>query len=77
MRNVARLSESDRRELFRITADKMGLNDAGSRLQNEVLSKNLGKVPASCSWHFKTDSTGLSICSIDRRLRSNEGYALW
>ena len=28
MRNVARLSESDRRELFRNTADKMGLNDA-------------------------------------------------
>lgn len=28
MRNVARLSENDRRELFRNTADKMGLNDA-------------------------------------------------
>ena len=28
MRNVARLPESDRRELFRNTADKMGLNDA-------------------------------------------------
>ena len=27
MRNVARLSEDDRRELFRNTADKMGLND--------------------------------------------------
>ena len=27
MRNVARLPESDRRELFRNTADKMGLND--------------------------------------------------
>ena len=26
MRNVARLSENDRRELFRNTADKMGLN---------------------------------------------------
>ena len=28
MRNVAQLSENDRRELFRNTADKMGLNDA-------------------------------------------------
>lgn len=28
MRNVARLTENDRRELFRNTADKMGLNDA-------------------------------------------------
>jgi len=28
MRNIARLPESDRRELFRNTADKMGLNDA-------------------------------------------------
>ena len=28
MRHVARLPESDRRELFRNTADKMGLNDA-------------------------------------------------
>ena len=28
MRNIARLSENDRRELFRNTADKMGLNDA-------------------------------------------------
>ena len=28
MKNVARLLESDRRELFRNTADKMGLNDA-------------------------------------------------
>ena len=28
MKNVARLPESDRRELFRNTADKMGLNDA-------------------------------------------------
>lgn len=28
MRDTARLSESDRRELFRNTADKMGLNDA-------------------------------------------------
>ena len=28
MRNVARLPESDRRELFRNTADKMGLNDS-------------------------------------------------
>lgn len=27
MINVARLPESDRRELFRNTADKMGLND--------------------------------------------------
>lgn len=27
MRNVARLSENHRRELFRNTADKMGLND--------------------------------------------------
>lgn len=28
MRNIARLPENDRRELFRNTADKMGLNDA-------------------------------------------------
>ena len=28
MRNIARLSENDRREMFRNTADKMGLNDA-------------------------------------------------
>ena len=28
MRNIARLSVNDRRELFRNTADKMGLNDA-------------------------------------------------
>jgi len=28
MRKVARLSDNDRRELFRNTADKMGLNDA-------------------------------------------------
>lgn len=28
MRNIARLSENDRQELFRNTADKMGLNDA-------------------------------------------------
>lgn len=28
MKNVARLSDNDRRELFRNTADKMGLNDA-------------------------------------------------
>lgn len=28
MRKVARLSDSDRRELFRNTADKMGINDA-------------------------------------------------
>ena len=28
MKNVARLPESDRRELFRNTSDKMGLNDA-------------------------------------------------
>ena len=28
MRNVARLPEGDRRELFRNTANKMGLNDA-------------------------------------------------
>lgn len=28
MRNVARLSDSNRRELFRNTSDKMGLNDA-------------------------------------------------
>ena len=28
MRHVARLPGSDRRELFRNTADKMGLNDA-------------------------------------------------
>ena len=28
MKNVARLSENDRRELFRNTSDKMGLNDA-------------------------------------------------
>ena len=28
MRKVARLADSDRRELFRNTADKMGLNDA-------------------------------------------------
>ena len=28
MRNVACLPESDRHELFRNTADKMGLNDA-------------------------------------------------
>jgi len=28
MRNIARLSEIDRQELFRNTADKMGLNDA-------------------------------------------------
>lgn len=28
MRNVARLPDSDRGELFRNTADKMGLNDA-------------------------------------------------
>ena len=28
MRNVARLSKSDRWELFRNTADKMGMNDA-------------------------------------------------
>ena len=28
MRNIARLSDNDRRELFRNTADKMGLNDA-------------------------------------------------
>ena len=27
MRNIARLSENDRRELFRNTADKMGLNE--------------------------------------------------
>ena len=27
MKNVARLPENDRRELFRNTADKMGLND--------------------------------------------------
>ena len=26
MRNIARLSDNDRRELFRNTADKMGLN---------------------------------------------------
>ena len=28
MRNIARLSDNDRRELFRNTADKIGLNDA-------------------------------------------------
>ena len=28
MRNVARLPDNDRGELFRNTADKMGLNDA-------------------------------------------------
>lgn len=28
MRNIAKLSDNDRRELFRNTADKMGLNDA-------------------------------------------------
>lgn len=28
MRNVAKLSDNDRLELFRNTADKMGLNDA-------------------------------------------------
>lgn len=28
MRKIARLSEIDRQELFRNTADKMGLNDA-------------------------------------------------
>ena len=28
MRNIARFSDNDRRELFRNTADKMGLNDA-------------------------------------------------
>lgn len=28
MRKIARLSDDDRRELFRNTADKMGLNDA-------------------------------------------------
>ena len=28
MRNVARLPDSDRGELFRNTADKMGLNDS-------------------------------------------------
>ena len=128
MRNVARLPDSDRGELFRNTADKMGLNDAivekdfwvcftldylfhrcpwkdaiifkggtslskafnlisrfcaggpaenGSRLQNEVLSEILGKVSGSCSRHFETGSPGLSLCSIGRRLRSNEGYALW
>lgn len=28
MRKIARLSDSERKELFRNTADKMGLNDA-------------------------------------------------
>ncbi len=28
MRNIAKLSENDRRELFRNTANKMNLNDA-------------------------------------------------
>ena len=154
MRNVARLPESDRRELFRNTADKMGLNDAivekdfwvcftldylfhrcpwkdaitfkggtslskafnlisrfsedvdlildwrvlgygkdepwergclcpggiaenGGGLQNEVLSESLGKVSGSCSRHFEAGSPGVSLCSIGRRLRSNEGYSLW
>ena len=40
MRNIARLSDNDRRELFRNTADKMGLNDATEyfkNLQNDFL----------------------------------------
>ena len=39
MRNIARLSDNDRRELFRNTADKMGLNDAISQytpVQNQI-----------------------------------------
>ena len=37
MRNIARLSDNDRRELFRNTADKMGLNDA-------IVEKDFGYV---------------------------------
>ena len=42
MRNVARLPESDRRELFRNTADKMGLNDA-------IVEKDFGYAYAGLS----------------------------
>ena len=128
MRNVARLPDSDRGELFRNTADKMGLNDAivekdfwvcftldhlfhrcpwkdaitfkggtslskafnlisrfcaggpaenGSRLQNEVLSESLGKVPGGCPGHLEAGSPGVSLFSAGCGLRSHEGYALW
>ena len=37
MRNVVKLSDNDRRELFRNTADKMGLHDA-------IVEKDFGYV---------------------------------
>lgn len=40
MINVARLPESDRRELFRNTADKMGLNDTIRIICCDILPKN-------------------------------------
>lgn len=43
MRNVARLPDSDRGELFRNTADKMGLNDA---IVEKILDMLYGDVPS-------------------------------
>jgi len=44
MRKVARLTDSERRELFRNTADKMGLNDAVLELEKEINMINSKKV---------------------------------
>ena len=40
MRNVAQLSENDRRELFRNTADKMGLLGAGEIDHLQTIQNN-------------------------------------
>ncbi len=49
MRNIARLPESDRRELFRNTADKMGLNDAIVEKDcKRQLSQHLARASQMC-----------------------------
>ena len=55
MRKIACLPDDDRRELFRNTADKMGLNDA-------IVEKDF--------WVMKNEETGRKVFSLAKSLQS-------
>lgn len=62
MINVARLPESDRRELFRNTADKMGLNDT-------IVEKDF--------WVCFTLDYLFHRCPWKDSIKTDEGYELY
>ena len=46
-------------------------------LHHEANRPESSEMPQRYSRHLEACSPGVSLCSIGRRLRSNEGYALW